>query len=181
MTKRLRVGVDIDGVLYDFARSLHQFVCPDAPFQEPLRWEFYLDWGMTEAEFKAAFHAGVDAGVIFTYGAPFPRVCDGFRLIKAAGHTIHMVTDRSQGTGGASEAATRSWLDRYDLPFDSLTFAADKTVVRLDVMVDDKPENYEALTAAGVDTFLLTRRWNQHVRGAQRVLDFYHFAELICS
>lgn len=44
-------------------------------------------------------------------------------------------------------------------------------------MVDDKPSNYEALVAAGVETYLLTRAWNQHVPTTKRVLDLLHYAE----
>ena len=72
------------------------------------------------------------------------------------------------------------WLHRHGLHFDSLTFSADKTVVSLDVMVDDKIANYDALETAGVEAWLLTRPWNQHDKTPRRrVLDLLHFAEVI--
>lgn len=179
----MKVGVDLDGVCYDFAGSLRAYLdtlggLPHG-YPEPTRWEFYEDWGFDLQGFLSLCHDGVDAGVIFSYGEPYPNTAEAFAWIKAAGHSIHIVTDRSFGANGASEAATRAWLDCHGLPFDSLTFSPDKTIVRLDVMVDDKPENYAALTAAGVDAWLLTRPWNKHVEGAQRVLDLLHFAEVI--
>lgn len=180
-----RVGVDLDGVCYNFAASVREYLCNVAQSHnltacpEPVRWEFYEDWGLDLAAFLETCHAGVDSRTIFTHGDPYPNTHEAFRWIKAAGHSIHIVTDRAFGSGGAAEAATRAWLDRHDLPFDSLTFSADKTVVHLDHMVDDKPENYHALTEAGVDAHLLTRAWNQHVEGAKRVLDLLHFAEVI--
>jgi hypothetical protein len=182
----VRVGIDLDGVCYDFSASVREFLvshheeywahehCPP-----PARWEFYEDWGMDLSAFLAACHDGVDAGVIFTHGEPYANTAEAFERIKAAGHTIHIVTDRSFGTNGASEGATRAWLDCHGLPFDSLTFTSDKTIVRIDAMIDDKPANYHALEAVGVDAYLLTRPWNQHVEGAQRVLDLLHFAEVI--
>lgn len=181
----MRVGIDLDGVCYDFAASVREYlcsmrgydssVCPDAQ-----RWEFYEDWGLDLPAFIDVFHAGVDAGVIFTHGEPYRNVAEAFAWIKAAGHTIHIVTDRSMGEPGASEAATAKWLARHGLPFDSLTFSADKTVVNLDVMVDDKLANYDALEAAGVAAYLLTRPWNQHdPKPRHRVLDLLHFAEVI--
>lgn len=180
----MRVGIDLDGVCYNFGASVREYLnhagirfhheCPD-----PRRWEFYEDWGITLPEFLTHCHRGVEAGIIFTHGDPYPNTREAFQWIKAAGHTIHIVTDRSFGKAGASESATRAWLDQHDLPFDSLTFTADKTCVKLDAMVDDKPENYAALDAAGVDVHLLTRPWNQHVEGARRVLDLLHFAEVI--
>ena len=182
----MRVGIDLDGVCYDFADSVREYLCAVAQTHrysncpEPTRWEFYEDWGLGLGEFLDNCHAGVDSGVIFTYGDPHPNVAEAFHRIKAGGHTIHIVTDRSFGTKGASEAATRAWLDAHGLPFDSLTFTADKTVVRLDTMVDDKLANYYALQTAGVDAWLLTRAWNQQDKTIrQRVVDLLHFAEVI--
>lgn len=180
----MRVGIDLDGVCYNFAASVREYLCrheyadPET-CTDPTRWEFYEDWGLTLEDFLAACHAGVDAGLIFTHGDPYPNTAEAFARIKGAGHTIHVVTDRSFGTAGASEAATRAWLDTHGLPFDSLTFSSDKTVVRLDTMVDDKPSNFLALQAAGVDAWLLTRPWNRACETSRRVLDLLHFAEVI--
>lgn len=181
----MRVGIDLDGVCYDFAASVREYLCntvgshDESACTDPLRWEFYEDWGLDLPAFLDAFHAGVNAGVIFAHGDPHPNVAEAFMRIKAAGHSIHIVTDRAMGEPGASEAATSAWLHRHGLPFDSLTFSADKAAVNLDTMVDDKPSNYEALRAAGVDAYLLTRAWNKHVPNAQRVLDLLHYAEVI--
>lgn len=175
----MRVGIDLDGVCYDFAGSVREYL--NHPHPDPERWEFYEDWGLSLDDFLTVCHDGVDAGIIFTHGDPYPNVLDAFKIIKGAGHSIHIVTDRAFGQNGASPAATAAWLARHGLDYDSLTFSADKTVVKLDVMVDDKPSNYAALQAAGVDAYLLTRPWNQQVPNAQRVLDLLHFAEVICA
>jgi hypothetical protein len=180
----MRVGIDLDGVCYDFAGSLRKYLvsrslrqpheCPDAQ-----RWEFYEDWGITLDQFLDHCHAAVDAGIVFKTGTPYSGTREAFQAIKSAGHSIHIVTDRTFGKPGASAAATLGWLARHGLEFDSITFSADKTVAQLDVMVDDKPSNYAALEAAGVEAYLLTRPWNQHVENARRVLDLLHFAEVI--
>lgn len=183
----MRVGIDLDGVCYDFSASLREYLLNAHPDPDPdsltppQRWEFYEDWGMTLNEFLAFVHDGVDAGVIFTHGEPHPGTAEAFELIKGAGHSIHIITDRAFGTNGASEAATRRWLDCHDLPFDSLTFSADKTIVRVDVMIEDKPSNYHALIEAGVDAYLLTRDWNLDVQEANRVSDLLDFAKLVCT
>lgn len=178
----LRVGIDLDGVCYDFAGSLKAYLMDighKSSYGDPMRWEFYEDWGLTLGEFLDHCHAGADAGYVFAVGDPLPSVQEAFERIKTAGHSIHVVTDRSFGQPGTSEAATISWLKRHGLHYDTITFASDKTIARVDVMVDDKPENYHALTAAGVDAYMLTRPWNQHVEGAQRVFDLLHYAEAI--
>lgn len=184
----MRVGIDLDGVCYDFAASVREYLCNTAGTHDPNacgdpeRWEFYEDWGLDLPAFLDAFHAGVNAGVIFSHGGTYPNVTEAFTRIKTAGHSIHIVTDRAMGEPGKSEAATSAWLARHGLPFDSLTFSADKTVVNLDVMVDDKLSNYDALEAAGVRAYLLTRRWNQYDKEPRRrVLDLLHFAEVVCN
>ncbi len=180
-----RVGIDLDGVCYNFSASVREYLTNTARTHQPhtctdpTRWEFYEDWGLNLDAFLDTCHAGVEAGVIFTHGEPYPNTAEAFHRIKSAGHSIHVITDRSFGSNGASEAATRAWLDRHGLPFDSLTFSPDKTIVRIDTMVDDKPSNYAALTAVGVDAYLLSRPWNQHVNDATRVRDLLHYAEMI--
>lgn len=180
----MRVGIDLDGVCYDFAASFRNHLITNEGFPrwwtpKATRWEFYEDWGFTLDEFMRHFRDGVNKEIIFWQGTPYDGVREAFQNIKAAGHSIHIVTDRKVGSPGKAERSTVYWLNRYDLPYDSLTFSADKTVVNLDVMVDDKPANYEALTTAGVDAHLLTRPWNQHVTDAKRVLDLLHFSEVI--
>lgn len=178
-----RVGIDLDGVVYDFAAGLlaamRIFGMDTRPCSPPTRWEFYLDWGLTLEEFKAVCHAGVDRGIIFTHGDPFKGARDALVSLRNAGHTLHIVTDRNWGTQGRAEAATRAYLDAHDLPFDSLTFSADKTVARVDFMVDDKPGNYDALRLAGVRTWLLTRPWNADHPAFYRATSLAHFAQIV--
>ena len=181
----MRVGIDLDGVCYDFAASVREYLCNEIRTHTPelcpeaTRWEFYEDWGLALAAFLNVCHDGVNACVIFSHGDPYPNVAEAFNVIRGAGHSIHIVTDRTFGQPGCAALDTIDWLDRHGLEYDSITFSADKTIAKLDAMVDDKPENYAALTAAGVDAWLLTRPWNKHVEGAQRVLDLLHFAEII--
>lgn len=181
----MRIGIDLDGVCYDFSGSLAHYLntagqlTPDQ-CTPPQRWEFYEDWGLDLRAFLAACHAGVDAGIVFTHGDPFPGTREALDKIKDAGHTIHIVTDRSFGKDGGSVTATARWLARHSLPYDSLTFTADKTAVRLDAMVDDKPANVAALTGAGVKTWMFDRAWNRgHCPTAPRVTTLNEYAEAL--
>lgn len=181
----LRVGIDLDGVVYDFAESLRNHLLVKdswaraADYPPPTRWEFYEDWGYGLHEFVFECNRGVNAGIIFNTGKPFTGAAEAFERIRAAGHSIHIVTDRTFGKPGQAALHTIAWLHRWDLHYDSITFASDKTIADVDVMVDDRPENFHALTKAGVDAWLLTRPWNQHVDTNRRVLDLLHFAEVI--
>lgn len=180
----MRVGVDLDGVCYDFEESFRYYLWDFERFDyedmpPSTRWEFYEDWGMDAKQFVDYCHAGVDAGVIFSHGRPFPGTREALEALKDHGHTIHIVTDRSFGSNGRSEGATRAWLDQYKLPFDSLTFSPDKTVVRTDVFVDDKLQNYDALVHAGTRAYLFDRPWNQHPLPRKRVRSLAEFVEVV--
>lgn len=181
----MRVGVDVDGVLYDYAMSvrryLHGIGFPRAQLApEPNRWEFYEDWGLTVDEFIVHAAQGVDAGTILIVGDPYPGSSEAMRRIRDAGNTIHIITDRRAGSPGKPESATRRWLDHHELPFDSLTFAADKTIVRTDMMIEDKLANYYALIEAGCDAYLYDRPWNQTLdRKCKRVANLAEFADRV--
>jgi hypothetical protein len=183
----LRVGVDLDGVNYDFGASLRRYLLsvgyPEHLMTAPQRWEFYLDWGLTDAQFIDACHKGVDAGIIFRSGGTLPGASAALHRIADAGHEIHIVTDRSFGTDDASQRMTREWAAEHDLPYTSLSFSRDKTVVPTDVFVEDKLENYDALTAAGRVVYLIDRPWNQVPGGddRRRVGSISDFADAVVS
>ena len=182
----LRVGFDLDGVWHDFAASLRTFLVTyhadrpfgDGTYPEPTNWDFWKDWGMTLNEFLQACHEGVDAGIVFNHD-PHPGTRAVFDAIHAAGHTIHIATDRPFGTNGASETLTRSWLDRHKLHFDSLTFTADKTVVKADIFIEDKPENYVSLAKAGTEVWLVDRPWNAYFIASRRLRDIREFPDKV--
>jgi hypothetical protein len=183
----LRVGKDLDGVQYDFAASVRATLLaegyPAWKMTDPQRWEFYLDWGLTTKEFLAVCHRGVDAGIIFRQGGALPGVADAARRIKAAGHEIHVVTDRTFGSPGASERNTIEWAAEVGCLYDSIHFSPDKTIVATDVFVEDKLSNYDDLTAAGTMTFLIDRPWNQVPGGdnRRRIASITEFADTILS
>ena len=187
-TKAVRtfdIGVDLDGVVYDFVHALRTYIMTvtgrtAASMPDPTRWEFYLDWDLTLEEFLELFNAGVNAGHIFRVGRPLSGVVEGLKILLGDGHRIHIVTDRGRvGRPGLSEQHTRFFLDRNDVAFTSLTVDHDKTKVRTDVFIDDRPENYLALREAGVDAYLRSHRYNDHVptptgRRVHSFLEFTH-------
>ena len=69
------------------------------------------------------------------------------------GHTIHFVTDRF--IGRKAQQATVEWLQEHEIQYDSLTFSADKTLIKTDIFLDDKPSHVDDLRAVGVEAWLL--------------------------
>lgn len=144
---------------------------------EPEDWHFYLEWGMSEEEFIEHCHTGVDAGYVFR-GNSRPGYAEATQMVKALGHSVHLITDRPFGrTPGASARATIEWAEEIGVEYDTVTFSADKTVIPTDMFVEDKLENYDRLEAVGTDVYLINRPWNMHVMPDNRkrissVMDF---------
>lgn len=169
-----RVGFDLDGVVYDFRQALSDHLVAQGMLDCTVdrvhpNWDFYEGWGLDLNGFLKHFKDGVDAGTIFRIGEPLEGAVEATKRLAAAGHTVHIVTDRSVGTEpGASARATAAWLADHGFVFHSLTISSDKTSVPTDVFIEDKLENYDALVAAGVDAYLVNREWNEIPGGDDR-------------
>lgn len=184
-----RIGIDLDGVCFDFSASLLRYLIdiglelPSGAHGETNTWAFYEQWGLSLDEFIAYCNDGADAGYVFA-GPVRPGTNDAFDILHAAGHELHIITDRAFGsTRFVSEERTREWLAEHGLTYESLTFSGDKTCVKTDYFVEDKLQNYDALEEAGVRVFLVDRPWNQVEGGddRRRVDGVRHFAQIVAQ
>jgi 5'(3')-deoxyribonucleotidase len=178
----MRIGVDMDGVIYSFVDSLRHYLVTHKGFEkydlgESTSWNFFKDnWGMSTVDFLQHFEDGVNAGVVFLHGKPEEGAMKHMRQLREDGHTIHIVTHRS--VGKKSIQNTGEWLHREHIEFDEITFAQDKTTVRdLDVFIEDNIENFLTLEQAGVRSVIMDRPWNRELDTPFRVNgweEFYH-------
>ncbi|MBM4469886.1 hypothetical protein GS982_20020 [Rhodococcus hoagii] len=171
-----RVGFDLDGVLFDFTSSFRDALtelrnwprraCPD-----PTRWDFYEDWGLSQKGFLDVCNEAADAGLLFRRGNLPLGAHSALKELRAAGHTVHIVTDRSFGSHpSASQEPTLAWLRENRVDYDTITFTSDKTFVNLDYMLDDRPSNVRALlSGTACDAYLRARPWNEQADGLPRV------------
>lgn len=182
--RTLDVGQDLDGVQVWFDRSYY-FGCvklgmidpAEHPWHPGQRWDFYEDLGHSAADFIANCNQLADLGILWD-GDPIPGTETMWDAILDAGHRIHVKTDRPFGTHPiASEVGTRMWLRRHNRHYHSITFSADKTTgPRVDIMLEDKVENYDALDAAGQNPYLINRLWNApYDDGRRRVTNYDQF------
>lgn len=184
----MRVGVDLDGVLYNFGDSVKRYLdhigqghlWKSGPTPKPY-WDFYKDWNWTGKEFVDMCNAGADAGYIFC-GPARAGAVEAMDRIARTGNEIVIVTDRPFGsTPQVSERNTVEWLSQHNIYYDELIFSADKTVGKCDIFVEDKLENYDALVADGTKVWLINRAWN-FVDGGDsrnRINDIREFATAV--
>lgn len=176
------IGVDLDGVLYDFGAALRNYLIEHEDFDEalltyPKVWNFFLEWGLTLDDYLHYYAKGVDAGYVLLEGRSDPMALTCLSLMRDAGHQIHIVTYRTVGARAVQN--TMEWLQRERVPYDTLTFAKDKTIIKTDYFIEDNMENFTALREAGTEAFLLDRPWNSELDTPYRISDWVEFYRVI--
>ncbi|WP_327358850.1 5' nucleotidase, NT5C type [Streptomyces sp. NBC_01304] len=185
MTRKLDIGLDIDGVLYPFVDVISRYATDvlERPCSaEPESWDWYVhQWGLTAEEFFALCGRAVHDGVLFTQGDPLPGALEAADALARAGHRLHYVTARAVAGVPASLAwhRTAQWLGKWDFPVDSLTIAADKGCRPTDVFLDDSPGNCDALVDAGHARPVLWCHAPIADHRAERVFDWPEFLALV--
>lgn len=141
------------------------------------KWDDFQRMGFSSEDFAATCEAGVNEGHIFRVGEPFPGVRDVILALQEEGHTIHIITHRTWGKRSVQN--TMEWFEEYDIPFNTITFAEDKTIVGVDLLLDDRDVNYYHSVKSGIPCVLMDRDWNAHVVEAPRVSDWDDFHEYV--
>ncbi|MGW8179000.1 MAG: 5' nucleotidase, NT5C type [bacterium] len=183
----MKLGIDCDGVMHNFHKPFLKFLGmigwfeerglqPPGPDFSPSHYSFYKEWGMTTEEFKEICDRGVDAGIIFAEGEPYEGCKETLDYLKSRGHSIHVITHR---VGKHSLHNTIDWLDEYEIPRDTLTFAEDKTIVGVDLLIDDFKGNWKASIQQGIPCVIMDRPWNSHLTSAVRVKGWKEFAMFV--
>jgi hypothetical protein len=183
-----RIGFDCDGVLDTFGDGLHEAMIArglghywkSGPTLKS-RWDFFDEWGWTKEKFKETVDWGVDQGIIFS-GHWREGATESVKRVAELGHEIIIITDRSWGTDPMnSQRNTIEAFARAGIEYDELIFSADKTVGNVDMMVEDKWENFQACTDFCIDTYLITRAWNEdrgpHPKRINSVTDYADIVE----
>jgi hypothetical protein len=193
----MRNGFDSDGVIYNYSDSVYATMClpeinlghlwKSGPTPKSF-WNYYEEWKKpdgsyyTFAEYKEIVDYGVDKGIVFGPGFFRPNAKESIDRVRAKGHKVVILTDRFFGSDPEnSHRNTYAAFKDEGIEFDEIHFTKDKTSVHVDTMVEDKLENYDALIAAGIPTWLINRAWNEVPGGdaRKRISDVIDYADVI--
>ena len=165
---RLRVGIDCDGVLYNWLDATCKVVGlpPYGEYGSP-SWTHIIG-AMGQEKWADLWKDHYKVRAMFEDGLPLQGAVDGVkRVLKSA--DVFLVTDRPEG----ARAATMRWLGAYRLNVTGLLFSKpnDKaeivTALRLAAFVDDKPETVEILEAnTPTRSYLMRKRHNEEFKWA---------------
>jgi 5'(3')-deoxyribonucleotidase len=177
----MRVGVDADGVMYDFDTASQEMLVATGRYTveqlpiPPKRWNLEVEWGIDSDEFFALCNASVDAGVLFRTGEPYPDVADVIRTLREEGDSIHIITNRFFGSKSIQN--TVEWLADNKIEYDSIHFCRHKHLISVDVLLDDYERHYHEGLANGQRVVLMDRLHNAHLADAERVTDWKAFLD----
>lgn len=170
------IGFDVDEVIYKFTKAYHLWLNQSQgmaldPDMEASSWDWFLEWE-TREQFSQNLHDSVDAGHMYWTGELYePTIRQNLLDLRAAGHTVHIVTARTFGKSGAGLAATQHFFHVNGLTYDTMTVSKDKACIRTDFFLEDNLKNYDALDAVGVTSFLVNRPYNQVPGDSRRRVD----------
>jgi uncharacterized protein len=152
----VKLGIDLDGVVADFAAAANEWLANHLD-HEPLdvcEWDWFKNYP-DGAEAWQDFWRHVHESEFMLGLSPGPYAVECLLLLADKGHDIHFVTARSEKL----EEQTRRWLDKHGLHFD-LSHQREKHLADRDLYLDDHIENYWSLLTQRKDVVLFVQPWN---------------------
>jgi beta-phosphoglucomutase-like phosphatase (HAD superfamily) len=169
---RFVLGVDLDGVVADFAEGLRHVaaewlgVPPDALPREVAYG--FPEWKLDGyGGYEALHRFAVKQRDLFRTLPPLPGAPAALRRLSARDVRIRIITHRLYIKWFHQEAVgqTVEWLEHHGIPYWDLCFMRDKGAVGADLYVEDSPENIARLREAGAEVLVLRNSTNRQVPG----------------
>jgi 5'(3')-deoxyribonucleotidase len=174
--RKIRVGIDVDGVLRDFdtkAMEIIKRLYPDKILSETTHgWDFpNVDVPVSEL---AKIWQETHCEEIYREAGLMPGVKEEFKLLKEWGRTqrpgFQWLCVTAQMPYNACH--TLYWLGKHYFNFLETYVSNYKHKVDIDFLIDDSPKNYEKWVAAGRDEkeyILFDRPYNQDCLASNRI------------
>lgn len=175
----VRVGLDVDGVIRNFAESLIEVYQQTYPMHEVTPVE---EWN--EYPLHNYFPVGKGIYKFFQHEKPYPiymnaPMYSGAQQFFKALTDKHEVTILSKQPNSIAETYTTSWLKVNKLHPGRLIYTNDKHKHLFDFVLEDCTDNLEAIThSCSAVAVCLDRPWNQDWKGL-RVYNYEEFLRLL--
>lgn len=158
------IGLDFDDVIYPWFDTAH-LLSSYAGITNgiaPTSWAPYEDYGCTMQAWHDVLSDGAITGALYR-ADPIPGAIEAMHQLKAAGHTLHIVTARGLLTNGhLIQKHTVDYILDRGIPHDSLTFSKDKTIASVRWFLDDNIDNVRSFRPfASTTPVLVVKPWNR--------------------
>ncbi|CAN5487299.1 MAG: hypothetical protein H0V12_00595 [Chloroflexi bacterium] len=182
MSRRLRLGIDLDGVVADFNMGWMERY--NRRFGAQLHHSQVVSWDglhrLTHFSSMDEFWSWAQEGgrSIFRDLPAFTGAVETM-IELARDHQIVIISSKFDW----AIPDTLEWLAEHRIPAREIHFLWDKTSVACDVYLEDAPHNLEALVNAhpGSVVCRMVRPWNGPLSGAVDVSDWQAFASLVAT
>lgn len=167
------LGVDLDGVVADFARGLKPIAAEwlgveASTLTDDISYGFG-EWELGRAGGYDALHRfAVKERELFARLPPVAGAPAALRRLSATGDIrIRIITHRLYIHWFHKEAIqqTTEWLEHHGIPYWDICFMRDKAAVGAHLYLEDSPENIAALRSTGHETIVVVNSTNHHLPG----------------
>ncbi len=167
------LGVDLDGVVADFARGLKPIAAewlgvPVDSLTDEISYGF-KEWALERAGGYDDLHRfAVKERQLFATLPPLRGAPAALRRLDTVPEIrIRIITHRLYIHWFHKEAIrqTSEWLEQHGIPYWDLCFMRDKAAVGANLYLEDSPENIAALRAARHETIVVVNSTNRHLPG----------------
>lgn len=169
-SKKFVLGVDLDGVVADFAKGFKPIAAewlgvPESSLTDDFSYGF-PEWKLERCgEYDDVHRYAIKERGLFRDLLPIDGAPAVLRRLSAKEVRIRIITHRLFIPWFHREAIqqTTEWLEKYGIPYWDLCFMRDKAAVGADLYLEDSPGNIEALRADGCDTIVFRNSTNRHL------------------
>lgn len=183
----MRIGVDLDGCLYDWHIDMQEWLLHSTgvEYPKPTTWNFSdKEWGMTQEDFQKHWHAGVRAGHVFRKQPPLAQ---GVEVLSRLAHQHDLYIITSRLLPGLEEDCTRNtmgWIEEHLIPHKEVHIVGHgKTEIcnqlGIEIIIDDAVHNYEDLLKTSTVPVMLTMPWNVHYEAQLRAANWLEFEQIV--
>lgn len=167
------LGVDLDGVVADFARGLKPIAAEwlgvgEDSLTDEISYGFG-EWRLEAAGGYDVLHRfAVKERELFARLPPVAGAPAALRRLDTIPEIrIRIITHRLYIRWFHKEAIrqTSDWLERHGVPYWDLCFMRDKAAVGADLYLEDSPDNIRALRASGHETIVVRNSTNRDLAG----------------
>jgi len=171
----VRLGVDLDGVLYNFEKTARFLLGWHFGYDLPTsnKWDF-IKANVKKAHWEWLWTHGVAEYGLFRHGHCHKGALEGLRHLRGMGHALIIITSRPKSAQGD----TISWLAYHNIaPSEVHILGPDiskSSVSQCAVYIDDHPEHIKDLEVIYPDSLclLMSRAWNTGYTFGVRVKDW---------
>ena len=132
----MKIGLDMDGVVYDYMGNLSNIIVADGgdPIPEDCGW-------FKPAELWPPYFDNAER--VFLEGDPIPGAVDGCATLKSLSEDLWIITAAWE----EARVPKLNWLEKYGIQYDNFVItgldhsAEPKSAIKCDLYIDDGPHN----------------------------------------